>query len=80
MNAVNHAIGTQRQLIATVTHAARCFLEQFDFVELVIAISIAEAVQAPGIIRIRIKRIVGKEQAAALEQVGVDRLDSARCI
>src|SRR5881409_3019029 len=78
MDAVDHPVGTQRELVASVSNATGGSPQQFNFVELIVAVSVAQAIEALGIVRVDVKRIVGEEESAAFQQVGVDRLDEKR--
>src|SRR5439155_23341407 len=76
VNRVNQAVGAKGQIVAAVTDASRKFAKQSNFIELVVAVGVAEAVKTFGVVGVGVEGVVGVKQAAAFEQLVVDRLDA----
>src|SRR5262245_60749573 len=80
VDAVKHAVGPERELIATMTNVARRGSQQCHFIKLIVAIGIAQTIKPLGIVRVYVESVVREEQSAAFEQVGIDRLDANRSV
>jgi hypothetical protein len=72
VDAIDHSVRAERELIAPMANASGGGLEQLHFVELIVAIRVAKAVKAFRVIGIHIQGIVGEQQATTFQQVGVD--------
>ena len=75
MHQINVAVRTQHDVIAPVTHTATCAEQQFHFIELTVAVSIAQAVEAFAVIGVDVQGPVGVEQAATFQQRVLDYFD-----
>src|SRR5262245_8552692 len=69
--AVDHAVGSEGELVAAASDPTRGGAEQFYFLKLIVAMDVAKAIEALRIVGIHVERVVGEEQAAALEQIGI---------
>lgn len=78
MNAVDHTVRPQRQIISAVTHASRKFPQQLYVVKLLIAGRITQPIQSLRIVRVGIQIAERIEQSATLLQIVVDRFDGCR--
>jgi hypothetical protein len=76
VDAVDHSVRTERELVAPMADAAGRGLEQLDFIELIVAVRVAKAIEALRVVRIRVEGVVSEQQAATFQQVGVDGLDA----
>ena len=63
------------QIVSAVAEAAGKLAQQANLVELVVAVSVAQAIEALGIVGVDVERIVGIQQAAALQKIVVDCFD-----
>ena len=73
VNAVDHSVRTQSQIVATVTDASGEWMQQLDFVVAIVIVGVSQTIEALRVVGVGVQRVMGEQQTTAFQQIFVDR-------